>query len=176
MRKVPSLIFLIGFMGAGKTTVGRVLAERLDYAFVDLDEKIEADQGRSVREIFSDFGEAEFRRHEREAIQSCGVLRNAVVALGGGAYVSEQNRALIRSIGEVVWLDCPIELCLSRIGEDSMRPLRGSRSEMEWLFAERRPSYEQAGFVVDGTCSPEQVASSIVELLRGGKEDENRDR
>lgn len=168
MTRVPSLIFLIGFMGAGKTSVGRVLARKLGYSFIDLDESIEAEQGRSVWEIFSDFGEAEFRRNESRAIQSCGVLRKAVVALGGGAYVSEENRSLISSMGAVVWLDCPLELCLSRIGDDRLRPLRGSAREMEKLLADRRPYYEQAGFVVDGARPVEQVAASIVALLGSG--------
>src|SRR5260370_1273966 len=109
-------IFLVGFMGAGKTTVGRALAEHLEFDFFDLDELIEACAGKSVQAIFAELGEAEFRGLEHEAIRACKDRSRAVIALGGGAYVSEQNRALLRTIGRAVWLDCPLEICLRRIG------------------------------------------------------------
>ena len=91
-----SPIFLVGFMGAGKTTVGRALARHLEYDFFDLDELIAARAGKSVQEIFAELGEAEFRRLEGEAIQPCGGMVRAVIALGGGAYVSEENRTSLR--------------------------------------------------------------------------------
>lgn len=167
MTNVPSLIFLIGFMGAGKTTVGRVLARKLDYSFVDLDHVIEEQQGRSVRDIFFDSGEAEFRRLEKEAVKSCGALGAAIVALGGGAYGSRENRSFIRSIGKVVWLDCPLDTCLSRIADDASRPLLRSRDEMEAMLAERRPYYAQADFVVDSQSnSADEIADAIVASLK----------
>ncbi|HEX8186305.1 MAG TPA: shikimate kinase, partial [Blastocatellia bacterium] len=108
-------IFLVGFMGAGKTTVGRALAQQLNYGFSDLDELIEERAGISIERIFSESGEAEFRRLETEAIQGCREYRRTVIALGGGAYVSDRNRDLIREIGRTVWLDCPLDICLARI-------------------------------------------------------------
>jgi shikimate kinase len=161
-----SLIFLVGFMGAGKTTVGRALASELEYKFLDLDELIEARTGKSVQAIFAELGEAEFRRLESEAISSCDELKRAVVALGGGAYISEENRTKLRSIGETVWLDCPLQVCLRRVGGDESRPLLGSRDEMRVLFEGRRVAYSQADYVVAaGEGSPEEIARVIISML-----------
>jgi shikimate kinase len=160
-----SLIFLVGFMGAGKTTVGRLLAQRLDYEFVDLDEVIESNAGKSVREIFLQWGEIEFRRLESEAIKSCCEMKRVVVALGGGAYVSETTRALLRTTGTTFWLDCSLEVCLSRLGADGSRPLLGNEAEMRALLDSRRPAYSQADYVIEADASPEQVASVIIQCL-----------
>src|SRR5205085_11864828 len=124
-------VFLVGFMAAGKSTVGRALARKLNFQFVDLDDKIEAKAQKTVRDIFAEFGEAHFRQLEREAIQACGELKNTIVALGGGAYIAEENRAILRSIGITVWLDCLLEVCLSRIVADGSRPLAESKEEMQ---------------------------------------------
>src|SRR2546423_15582653 len=95
-------IFIVGFMGAGKTTVGRALAEYLSFDFFDLDELVEALAGKSVQAIFTELGEPEFRRLEYEALRHCRGLHHAVIALGGGAYASEQNRSLVRTIGKTI--------------------------------------------------------------------------
>lgn len=159
-------IFLIGFMGAGKTTVGRVLAQTVEYDFFDLDELIEARVGKSVQAIFAELGESEFRRLEREVIQTCGGFKRAVIALGGGAYVAEENRALLRAMGKTVWLDCPLEVCLRRIQGDRSRPLLGDEREMRMLLEQRRANYAQADYVVQTEeLLPEQLASEIVRLL-----------
>src|ERR1044072_7245880 len=130
-------IFLVGFMGAGKTTVGRVLARKLKRNFFDLDSVIELREGKSIQQIFSDLGEPEFRRIEREAIQSCRELKNAVIALGGGAYIPEENRNALGVIGITVWLDCPLEICLERLSGDESRPLLGAEVEMRALHDKR---------------------------------------
>ena len=104
-------IFLVGFMAAGKTTVGRELAATLAFDFIDLDEYIEKQTGKSVRDIFAEMGEAHFRQLERQAIIESRNWQQTIVALGGGAYVDEQNRALLRDIGKTIWLDCPLEIC-----------------------------------------------------------------
>jgi len=162
-----SPIFLIGFMGAGKTTVGRALARHLGYDFYDLDELISAQTGKSVQQIFADFGEAEFRRLESAAIQCCGDLVRAVVALGGGAYVSAQNRKLLRAIGKTVWLDCPLEVCLQRVSGDESRPLLGNADEMKSLMTQRRESYAEADYIISvGDRSPEDLVLEITSLLR----------
>jgi shikimate kinase len=160
-------IFLVGFMGAGKTTVGRELARHLGFGFIDLDDVIAARIGKSVKQIFAELGEAEFRRLESEAIQSCGKLVRSVVALGGGAYVRDENRSLVRSIGKTVWLDCPLETCLERIGGDTSRPLLGDAGQMKTLLAQRRESYAQADYVIgSGERTPEELVQKIVSLLR----------
>lgn len=159
-------IFLVGFMGAGKTTVGRALAEYLEFDFFDLDELIEARAAKSVQAIFAELGEAEFRRLEQEAIRACSDRSRSVIALGGGAYVSEENRTLLRKIGSTVWLDCPLDICLRRIGGDTSRPLLGAEGEMRDLLEERRAAYAQSNYVVQtGELSPEQLVIEIMRLL-----------
>jgi shikimate kinase len=164
---IDAPIFLIGFMGAGKTTVGQALAVRMNCDFLDLDREIEAGVGKSISQIFSDEGEAEFRRLEGEAISRCGSLRRVVIALGGGAYLSEENRNALRQIGTTVWLDCPVEVCLQRIAGDRLRPLLKDESEMRMLLEQRRSAYSQADCVVSvGELSPDAVASEIEKLVR----------
>jgi shikimate kinase len=159
-------IFLVGFMGAGKTTVGRTLAEYLEYDFLDLDELIEARAGKSVQAIFAELGEAEFRRLEHQAIRECGDRSRAVIALGGGAYVPDENRTLLRTIGRTVWLDCPLDICLRRIGGDTSRPLLGDADPMRELLEARRPAYAEADYVVQtADLSPEQLVIEIANLL-----------
>ena len=159
-------IFLVGFMGAGKTTVGRALAAYLEYDFFDLDELIEARASKSVREIFAELGEAEFRRLEHEAVRACSDWSRAVIALGGGAYVSEENRTLLRRIGRTVWLDCPLDICLRRVGEDTSRPLLGDEDTMRELLEDRRAAYAGANYVAQtGELSPEQLVIEITRLL-----------
>ena len=154
-------------MGAGKTTVGQALAAALGRQFADLDALIERREGQSIREIFESRGEPEFRRIEREAIIACREMSETVIALGGGAYIDEANRALLREIGVTVWLDCPLEICLSRISGDAARPLLRSPEEMRRLFAERRPAYAMADVVVaTGDRPPDDLAAEIIELLR----------
>jgi shikimate kinase len=161
-------VFLIGFMGAGKTTVGKVLALRLNYEFVDLDEVIEKGMGMSVQAIFAQVGEAEFRRAESEVLETCREMSRTVVALGGGAYVAAANRELLREVGTTIWLDCPLEVCLSRTGDDPSRPVLGSEPEMKALLDRRRAAYGMADHIVEvGTATPEEVAREILKLVRG---------
>jgi shikimate kinase len=161
-------IFLVGFMGAGKTTVGRELARHLNYDFLDLDDVIVARAGKSVQEIFADLGEAQFRSLESAAIRSCADIERSVVALGGGAYVQKQNRVLLREIGKTVWLDCPTEICLKRISGDESRPLLGEESQMHALAAQRRRSYAQADLVIQTSDrSPQELAIEIARMLKG---------
>ena len=159
-------IFLAGFMGAGKTAAGRALAGVLGYRFIDLDALIEDRAGKSVREIFTQSGEAEFRRLESEAIRFLGELKLSVVALGGGAYQAESNRMELRAVGVTVWLDCPFEVCFERIKGGTSRPLLAGESELRELFDGRRAAYSAAEYIVEtGSLPPEEVAAQIIAKL-----------
>ena len=163
-QQVP--IFLVGFMGAGKSTIGKVLAKRLGYTFLDSDAIIESAAGRPIPEIFADLGEDEFRKLERQTLISMTGLSSVVVALGGGAFVAQENREILRAIGISVWIECPLDLCWSRVSKETHRPLLKSYSEMARLLENRQPSYEQADLKVQtGARPPSRVVWEIVELL-----------
>lgn len=160
-------VYLVGFMGAGKTCVGRRLAEMLSYGFVDLDGRIEEMAGERIRAIFVGHGEQFFRNLETEELQKVSTLRRYVVALGGGAFCSEQNRKMVRASGTSVWLDAPASTLYQRCAGDDSRPLFGTRPDVEALLSRRREFYEKADLKVpvqDRTV--DEIALEIVNLLR----------
>jgi shikimate kinase len=146
-------------MGAGKSSVGRALGQRLNWLFEDLDERIERRERRSVAEIFRDSGEDEFRRAEHAALRQAleesrgGVAR--IVALGGGAFVQPQNAALLRKAGvPVVFLDASVEESWRRCSEQAEaagteRPLLKSLEQFSDLYRARRRGYAKAGFTIE---------------------------
>jgi shikimate kinase len=148
-------IYLVGFMGSGKTTVGRLLADRLGWTFVDLDEEIEAEQNTTIAEIFATQGEERFREIETEAIRKrVKVVRSGrptVLALGGGAFMREENYELLTDHGVTVWLDCPVEIAWRRVEPCTNRPLARDAGKFAELFAARRPGYARAEYRVEVT-------------------------
>jgi len=144
LKRTPG-IYLVGFMGAGKSTVGRLLADRLGWNFFDTDEEIEAAEKMPVSEIFAARGEPEFRRIESATIQAhVGLIGRgspAVVALGGGAFVSPSNRDLLGNNGITVWLDCPFEEVQRRVALADHRPLARDAQQFAALYEARRPVY-----------------------------------
>ena len=148
------VIFLVGFMGAGKTTVGQALARRLGWPFEDLDDRIERQQQRSIEEIFRDSGESEFRRAEsaelRELIENLDQSRR-IIALGGGAVAQPENAALLEDAGvPVIFLDAsPDELFRRCSGDGRERPLRGDLKQFCALYEHRRPFYLTATYHID---------------------------
>ena len=144
-------IYLVGFMGAGKSTVARILARRLDWRSADIDDLIERREHQTVAEVFARRGEAYFRAVERAVLLEVTALRPAVVATGGGTFVDPQNRAIIKQDGLSVWLDVPLERLIARVPADGRRPLAADRVEFERLFTARRAAYEQADFRADGS-------------------------
>jgi len=162
-------VFLVGFMGAGKSTIGPLLAKRLAREFLDLDSLIASSARKSIRQIFAEDGEEQFRRLERDAIASCEGRDYAVIALGGGAFASTENRELLRPLGTTVWLSCPLEVCLARVAGNRARPKLGSPREMQRLLAERTPAYSMADLVIDsGQQTPAAIAREIEQHLRLG--------
>jgi shikimate kinase len=142
-------IYLVGFMAAGKTTVARALAKRLDWRDVDIDELIEKRERLTVSEIFARHGEAYFRAVEHAVLLEQLTPRHSVVATGGGTFADPQNRALINADGVSVWLDVPLERLIARVPSDGRRPLAADRGGFERLYHLRRAHYEHAHVRLD---------------------------
>jgi shikimate kinase len=159
-------VYLVGFMGAGKTSVGRSLARRLDWRFIDVDEQIEERERQTVSDIFVRHGEPYFRGVERAVLVNQVPLRHAVVATGGGTFVDPQNRAMMKADGLAVWLDVPLEDVIARIPQDGRRPLAADRANLERLFHSRRAAYEEAHLCIPAGRAPiESVVDQLVEWL-----------
>ena len=142
-------IYLVGFMGAGKTTLAQSLARRLGWRAEDVDALIEARERRSVADIFARDGEPYFRALERQVIFSLLPLRHAVVATGGGTFVDAESRAAINADGVSVWLDLPFDELLARIPADGRRPLANDLAQMTQLYEGRRLAYQQAHMTLE---------------------------
>jgi shikimate kinase len=154
-------------MGAGKSTVARALGRRLDWRVEDIDDRIEAREGRTVASIFARDGEAYFRSVERKVLVDLLPLRHTVVATGGGTFVDPENRAAINRDGLSVWLDVPLEELIRRLPADGRRPLAADRDQLERLYAVRTLAYQQAALRLDAGSTPveglvEQVLDAIV--------------
>ena len=159
-------IYLVGFMGAGKSTVARLLARRLDWKAEDIDARIERNERRDIPTIFRDSGEPYFRAREREVLLGLLAERGTVVASGGGTFADASNRELMLRDGAVVWLDAPFTTVLQRVPVDGRRPLAADRLGMEQLYNQRLPAYRQAHLRVDaGRGSVEELVDFIVEWL-----------
>jgi shikimate kinase len=159
-------LYLIGFMAAGKSTLARALARRLDWEAVDIDELIEKRERRSVAEIFARQGEPYFRAVEREVLFEQLLPRHVIVATGGGTFVDPLNRAAINSDGVSVWLDAPLDRIIDRLPSDGRRPLAFDRGEFERLYKTRRAAYQQAHRRVDASrASVEAMVDEVVDWL-----------
>ena len=158
-------LFLVGFMGAGKTTLARALGRRLGWRVEDLDELIEARERRTVADVFSARGEPYFRAVEREVLHSLLPLRHAVVATGGGTYVDADNRALINANGIAIWLDLPFAVALARVPSDGRRPLAADREQFEALYLARRAAYQQSLLRLDAAAPVEELVERTLDWL-----------
>lgn len=165
-------VLLIGFMGAGKSTVGRLLAERLQAPFIDCDKLIESRVGSSVSEIFSHEGEEVFRRMESEVLGSLSGTEPAVVACGGGVVVRDANRSALRRLGRVIYLRVTPGESVARIGDASTRPLLAGASGQlaaTTLLDARESLYRSVADLTIDTVgkTPEKVAEEAIDWLGG---------
>ena len=162
-------IYLVGFMGAGKSTIGSALAARLRWEFIDLDKEIERRQRRSIAEIFEQAGEDAFRSMETNALRDTSRLVRTVFATGGGMFTNPRNVELIKRSGVSVFLDVPSSLLIKRIERSPRpRPMFKDSSQAEALLEARRPSYEQADFTIrvrEGA-DVQEVVEGVVAKLR----------
>lgn len=159
-------VYLVGFMGAGKTTLAKALGKRLDWKVEDIDALIERTERRDIPAIFRADGEPYFRAREREALISLLPGRGAVIASGGGTFADAANRELMLRDGGVIWLDAPFATLLGRVPSDGRRPLATDRLGMEQLYNQRLAAYRLAHLRVDaGRGSVEDLVDQIVEWL-----------
>lgn len=166
MPEPDAPIFLIGFMGAGKSVSGAALARRLGWGFIDLDRLVTERERRSIAEMFTLDGEAGFRQAELRALDTLQGRRRLVVACGGGTYAHPEGSARIDAMGRAVWIDVPLKVSLERCASGPARPLLRDRAEIESLYQARLPAYRGAPYRVEALdATPEEIAGRIVMLL-----------
>ena len=165
LKRTPG-IYLVGFMGSGKTTVGRMLAEHLGWPFVDLDMEIEKEQRSSIVDIFADRGEEAFRQIETEVlgkwIRRVQSGRPAVISLGGGAFTRPENIALLSGNGISIWLDTAFDVVKRRTEGATHRPLARDPVRFKELFEQRRDAYARADQRVSLEVDDSRLALSMI--------------
>lgn len=164
-------IVLIGFMGTGKTTIGRLLASRLGYLFLDSDKKVEYESNMTIREIFELHGEGYFRQKEEAVIAKLARYHNVVIATGGGVVLSNENMRRLKKNGIIITLTASLETILERTARRTTRPLLLDFLEREEivnkLLHEREELYQKADFSIDTTHhSPQHIITEIMLFLR----------
>ncbi len=159
-------IFLCGFMGCGKTTIGEKLAQKLQCAFIDMDDYIEQKAGKTIPEIFAESGETYFRDLETQAVKDLA-HEQGVISCGGGAMLREENAEIAKEFGEIIFLDVPFRTCYYRIA-DSDRPLvrKNTRQQLEDIYNQRNSIYRKhATYMIDASKSPTAAVTAIQEVL-----------
>lgn len=166
----PRTVALVGLMGAGKSTIGRRLAQALDLPFVDADTEIEHAAGQSIPEIFEKHGECEFRRGERAVIERLLDRPAHILATGGGAFIDPRTRALMKERATTIWLKAPLDVLMKRVSKRDDRPLLREddpRAVMQRLMDERYPIYAEADIVIETVNSPHSAAvAATLDALR----------
>jgi shikimate kinase len=161
----PDKIYLVGFMGSGKSTIARALAARLHWRAEDIDELIERREMKTIADIFARHGEAYFRSIEREMLKVVQPIRHVVIATGGGTFAEPDNRAAINLDGVSVWIDVPFQDLLRRIPLDGRRPLAANRADLERLYQLRTEAYRLAHLRVNAARA--SVAAIVDRILEG---------
>jgi shikimate kinase len=168
LKRTPG-IYLVGFMACGKSTIGRRLADELGWAFADMDEDIESQQGCSIAHIFDTRGEDEFRGIETEAlrkrVREVEKGKPLVIAMGGGAFAQERNQEMLEENGVTVWLDCPFEVVRERVDGAADRPLARDPGKFRELYESRLSAYARAEYRVEITSDdPAATVAAILKL------------
>jgi shikimate kinase len=162
MGQLTRTIALVGMMGAGKSSIGRRLAARMEVAFFDADSEIEAAAGRPISEIFADYGEPAFRECERKVISRLLAEKPPhVMATGGGAFMAAETRACLKEKAVTIWLRAPVDILFERVKRKGNRPLLKTddpRATLEHLLAVREPTYALADIIIDSEDVPHAVA------------------
>lgn len=160
-------VFLVGFMGAGKTTVGKELASLADIPFIDLDDYIVKTRGMEIATIFQTYGEKTFRLWESEALVQCSNLDEAIISTGGGIIEAEKNIEVMNAVGTMIYLKASFDTLYERIEGDSLRPLtKEGKESLKKRFLTREALYEQASIIIDTeNKSPQQIAKELNDLL-----------
>ena len=163
----PRRIALIGFMGSGKTTVGRLVAARLGYRFLDLDVLITENAGKSIREIFAEDGEETFRRIESDTLYSVREMNRLVIATGGGAPVRQENQEFFENLATTFYLEVSFKEFLNRTGRDHARPLLDhSKNDLVKLYKSRLPIYRGLGQrIITDARKPQDIAAAILKKM-----------
>lgn len=167
LKRTPG-IYLVGFMGCGKTTIGRILADRIGWRFVDLDDEIEREQNRAIVEIFETEGERYFRALEAEAlntrVRKVQMGNPMVIALGGGAFTQPQTIDMLDNNGVTIWIDTSFAIVKKRVGGSAHRPLARDAIRFQALYYARRESYERAHYRVE--LSKDNSEAAVEEIMQ----------
>ncbi|WP_445664759.1 shikimate kinase [Fodinibius sp. AD559] len=179
ISNLPERIFLCGFMGAGKSVIGKKLAKKLELSFLDLDDKIELETGQSIPKIFEESGESAFRVAERRALLEVIRKFNGVVSLGGGSLQNQHMVDHVKLNGLLIFIETPISVILDRISQDKNRPLlwdeqgnlkseKQLKNELTALYEKRLPLYKQAAIQVknDGRKNVEEIVETLLKKIR----------
>ena len=161
-------VYLCGFMGCGKSTIGKILARKCGCGFFDMDDYIVEREGMKIPQIFAEKGEKYFRDTETEAIRELA-QKSGVIACGGGAMLKKENAEIANESGTVVYIDVPFETCYSRISGDTNRPLvmNNTKDGLEEIYKNRVSVYDaNSAVTVSGEGSPEEIACRIAEIVK----------
>jgi shikimate kinase len=160
-------IYLTGFMGSGKTTIGRALSEKLGIPVIDTDEMIEKKAGKTIPAIFADEGEECFRKYEQEILKQLPT-NDVIITTGGGMVISKENRSWMKKHGNVIFLSCSLDIIFQRLQSDTNRPLFSQNKEkMKELYEKRLPYYLEAAFTIDTSHkSVEEIVEDIVRMIK----------
>ncbi|MFF3022760.1 shikimate kinase [Gottfriedia sp. NPDC057948] len=171
-------IYLVGFMGCGKTTVGKELAKRVNKKFIDLDEEIVSQTGKSIPELFNEFGESGFRDIETQVLKNLP-SKKMITSTGGGIILRDENIGYMKETGKIIYLETPIDIIYERIHLDSNRPNAVNRTieELKELFQKRESQYKKADYEIStNNLTPFEIALEIIDCLNYSKGGDSRNK